>query len=99
MSDKPKRETIEKKAMRLAEATDVSVRQAKDLMKKHGKDKPESREGGKELQGRGMSLNAARRRSDRFTGGCVFFASVASVDRLFALYSPWLKCPWNATPP
>lgn len=43
MTDKTKKptETVEKKAMRLAETTDISPKQAKDLMEKHGKDSPE----------------------------------------------------------
>lgn len=35
---KPKTESKDKKALRLAETTDVSPKQAKDLMQKHGKD-------------------------------------------------------------
>jgi hypothetical protein len=40
MSDKSRKskETTERKAMRLAETTDVSPKQAKDLMNKHGTD-------------------------------------------------------------
>jgi hypothetical protein len=38
MTGKCKEETTEKKAMRLAETTDISPKQARDLMKKHGKD-------------------------------------------------------------
>jgi len=37
MTDR-KRETEDEKALRLAETTDVSPQQAKDLMRKHGKD-------------------------------------------------------------
>lgn len=35
-----KTESKDKKALRLAETTDVSPKQAKDLMQKHGKDSP-----------------------------------------------------------
>ncbi|MER8751025.1 hypothetical protein NKH57_17385 [Mesorhizobium sp. M1050] len=35
---KPKTESKDKKALRLAETTDISPKQAKDLMQKHGKD-------------------------------------------------------------
>ncbi|TIS53728.1 hypothetical protein [Mesorhizobium sp.] len=38
---KQKTESEEKKALRLAETTDVSPKQAKDLMREHGKDSPE----------------------------------------------------------
>ncbi|OWK20613.1 hypothetical protein [Mesorhizobium amorphae] len=31
-------ESVERKAMRLAETTDVSPKQARDLMREHGKD-------------------------------------------------------------
>ncbi len=37
MADR-KTETEDQKALRLAETTDVSPKQAKDLMRKHGKD-------------------------------------------------------------
>jgi len=40
MADK-KAKGEEKKALRLAEKTDVSPKQAKDLMRKHGKDSKE----------------------------------------------------------
>lgn len=36
--DKP--DDRDRKALRLAEATEVSPRQARDLMRKHGKDSP-----------------------------------------------------------
>ena len=35
------KETRDKKALRLAETTDISPKQAKDLMREHGKDSPE----------------------------------------------------------
>ncbi|RJT29628.1 hypothetical protein D3227_31650 [Mesorhizobium waimense] len=35
---KPKTESGKRKAMRLAETTDVSPKQARDLMREHGKD-------------------------------------------------------------
>jgi hypothetical protein len=38
MTKKTTKSTAEKKSLRLAETTDVSPKQAKDLMKKHGKD-------------------------------------------------------------
>ncbi|ADV12869.1 hypothetical protein AB0V79_11420 [Mesorhizobium ciceri] len=37
---KQKTESKDKKALRLAETTDVSPKQAKELMQKHGKDNP-----------------------------------------------------------
>ncbi|PAQ04484.1 MAG: hypothetical protein EOQ86_28765 [Mesorhizobium sp.] len=39
MADRKKREPDDKEALRLAETTDVSPNQAKDLMRKHGKDR------------------------------------------------------------
>ncbi|MER9052972.1 MULTISPECIES: hypothetical protein [unclassified Mesorhizobium] len=38
MADRKTRDADEKEALRLAETTDVSPKQAKDLMRKHGKD-------------------------------------------------------------
>lgn len=37
---KQKTESTDKKALRLAETTEVSPKQARDLMRKHGKDSP-----------------------------------------------------------
>jgi hypothetical protein len=53
MSDKRKKETTEKKAMRLAEVTDVSPKQARDLMKKHGKDSPKVEKAAKNFKAEG----------------------------------------------
>lgn len=38
MTDKKKSKSGNRKALRLAETTDVSPKQAEDLMRKHGKD-------------------------------------------------------------
>ncbi|MES0214857.1 hypothetical protein NKL07_05465 [Mesorhizobium sp. C280B] len=43
MADRKTRDPDEKEALRLAETTDVSPKQAKDLMRKHGKDSRRSR--------------------------------------------------------
>ncbi|WP_214471178.1 hypothetical protein [Mesorhizobium sp. dw_380] len=46
-------ESKDKKAQRLAETTDVSPRQAKELMKKHGKDSPKVEKEAKNFKAEG----------------------------------------------
>jgi hypothetical protein len=55
MSDKSRKskETTERKAMRLAETTDVSPKQAKDLMKKHGQDSEKVEKAAKNFKAEG----------------------------------------------
>jgi len=53
MPDKRKNETVEKKATRLAETTDVSPKQAEDLMKKHGKNDPKVEKAAKNFKAEG----------------------------------------------
>jgi hypothetical protein len=53
MTAKRKEETTDKKAMRLAETTDISPKQARDLMKKHGKDSPKVDQAAKNFKAEG----------------------------------------------
>lgn len=55
MNAKSKRskESANKKAMRLAETTDVSPKQAKDLMRTHGKDSPRVEKAAKNFKAEG----------------------------------------------
>ena len=53
MTGKRKNETTKKKAMRLAETTDLSPKQARDLMKKHGKDSPKVDKAAKNFKAEG----------------------------------------------
>jgi len=55
MSNQPKKpkESTDEKAKRLAETTDVSPQQAKDLMKKHGKDSPDVEKAAKNFKAEG----------------------------------------------
>ncbi|MGO4637141.1 hypothetical protein AB4Z43_01740 [Mesorhizobium sp. 2RAF45] len=50
---KPNIESKDKKAQRLAETTDVSPKQAKDLIRKHGKDSPEVEKEAKNFKAEG----------------------------------------------
>ncbi len=53
MMTKTKTEGEDKKAQRLAETTDVSPQQAKDLMREHGKDSPEVEKEAKNFKAEG----------------------------------------------
>jgi hypothetical protein len=55
MSEKSKKskENANKKAMRLAETTDVSLKQAKDLMRTYGKDSPRVEKAAKNFKAEG----------------------------------------------
>jgi len=47
------RKTSDEKALKLAEQTDVSPKQAKDLMRKHGKDSPKVEKEAKNFKAEG----------------------------------------------
>ncbi|MER8590791.1 hypothetical protein NKH33_04195 [Mesorhizobium sp. M1182] len=53
MADRKTRDLDEKQALRLAETTDVSPKQAKDLMRKHGKDSPKVEKEAKNFKAEG----------------------------------------------
>ncbi|MER8957607.1 MULTISPECIES: hypothetical protein [unclassified Mesorhizobium] len=53
MADRKTRDADEKKALHLAETTDVSPKQAKDLMRKHGKDSPKVEKEAKNFKAEG----------------------------------------------
>ncbi|MER8556435.1 hypothetical protein NKH69_22900 [Mesorhizobium sp. M0976] len=53
MADRKTRDPDEKKALHLAETTDVSPKQAKDLMRKHGKDSPKIEKEAKNFKAEG----------------------------------------------
>ena len=52
--DKTKPQDTDREAIHLAETTDVSPKQAKDLLREHHGDKKKGRREGKELQSRGI---------------------------------------------
>ncbi|MER8819813.1 hypothetical protein NKH70_08280 [Mesorhizobium sp. M0991] len=52
-ADRKTRDADEKEALRLAETTDVSPKQAKDLMRKHGKDSPKVEKEAKNFKAEG----------------------------------------------
>ena len=58
MMTKKKTEGEDKKAQHLAETTDVSPQQAKDLMREHGKDSPKVEKDAKNFKAEGLRLNA-----------------------------------------
>ncbi|MER9236585.1 hypothetical protein NKI56_31985 [Mesorhizobium sp. M0622] len=53
MADKKKRDPDDKEALHLAETTDVSPKQAKDLIRKHGKDSPKVEKEAKNFKAEG----------------------------------------------
>ncbi|TIT22991.1 MAG: hypothetical protein E5W70_10340 [Mesorhizobium sp.] len=53
MADRKTRDPDEKEALRLAETTDVSPKQARDLMRKHGKDSPKVEKEAKNFKAEG----------------------------------------------
>jgi hypothetical protein len=53
MANRKKTKSEEQKALQLAETTDVSPEQAKDLMRKHGKDSPKVEEEAKNFKAEG----------------------------------------------
>ncbi|PAP93610.1 hypothetical protein CIT31_21030 [Mesorhizobium wenxiniae] len=53
MADRKKRQPDDEEALRLAETTDVSPNQAKDLMRKHGKNSPKVEKEAKNFKAEG----------------------------------------------
>ena len=53
MADSKESKRVDKKALHLAETADVSPKQAKDLMRKHGKDSPKVEKEAKNFKAEG----------------------------------------------
>ncbi|MGX9120701.1 hypothetical protein ACWTU6_29230 [Mesorhizobium sp. BHbsci] len=53
IADRKKRQPDDEEALRLAETTDVSPNQAKDLMRKHGKNSPKVEKEAKNFKAEG----------------------------------------------